>query len=116
MEAAGTGLTESISPKKPSARVGWILKLTGRASCLMIRADQAGAFDHSLQFPESNVARQILHAAIRSDYQTIDADEGKRSANASGNHLWGFHLMCGEIEYAQDDRFAAQFFEDGAIQ
>jgi hypothetical protein len=82
----------------------------------MIGADEFGAFDHSLQLPERNVARQIFHSAIGRDHQAIYANERKRSSNPRGNNLGRLHLMRGKIEHAEDDGFAAKFLENGTVE
>ena len=73
----------------------------------MIGADEFRAFDHRLQLPERNVARQIFHSAIGRDHQAIYADERKRSPNPRGDNFGRFHLMRGKIEHAEDDGLAA---------
>ena len=82
----------------------------------MICTDEFCAFDHRLQLPERNVARQIFHSAIGRDQQAIYADERQRSPNARGDNLGRLNLMRGKIEHAEDDGFAAKFLENGTIE
>ena len=77
---------------------------SGRRLTVIVRRSRARTRDHRLQLAVGDVARQVLHAAVRRRDQFLHSLVGQRAADPVGDGLGQLDGQVVEVDHAEDDR------------
>ena len=71
--------------------------------------------DHRFQFRESEITRDIFHAAVGSHHDALGFNITERASDSGGDDVGILGFFGRKIQDAEDDRLAVEFLQNRAI-
>src|SRR5918992_1788253 len=77
-----------------------------------IFSDEASTGNHCLELAERQLAREVLHPAVRRHHEPLRSYDGEGLADPGGDDLRRLGLARAQVEDAEDDRLVGHLAYD----